>query len=79
MASKKEEIKPLSKKRRKRPLETRMWVKISLDEKGLKYRSSQQEEGLALIALALSTTEDGWNAVKDFVEERRLKRKQRLN
>lgn len=79
MASKKEEIKPLSKKANKGPVETKMWVKISLDEKCLRYRCLQQEDGLALIALTLASSEEAWKLVKDFVEERKLKWKQNLN
>ena len=56
-----------------------MWVVINLDKSGLHYHAAQQEEGLALIALMLSSNEEAWEIIKEKVNKVKIARQSKLN
>ena len=56
-----------------------MWVLINVDENGFNYQTSQQEDGLVLIALALSSKIEDWELIKEYVDNVRYKRQAKLN
>jgi hypothetical protein len=58
---------------------SKMWLLISLDEKGLHFNSSADEEGIVLISLALSSNDEMWKIVKEHTEKLRLTKQKKQN
>ncbi|HXB11974.1 MAG TPA: hypothetical protein VNZ45_08320 [Bacteroidia bacterium] len=58
---------------------SKMWVMICLDEKGLHFHSSTDEEGIVLMALTMSSNEEIWKTVKEYTEQLRLKKQKKQN
>jgi hypothetical protein len=56
-----------------------MWVLINLDRKGVHFQSSNQEEGLALIALILSAKDETWGIVQEYVKTIKLAKQKSMN
>ncbi len=54
---------------------SKMWVFISLDEKGLHFHSSSNEEGIVLMSLTLSSNEDILKNSKRYTDQLLLKKK----
>jgi hypothetical protein len=59
--------------------ESAMWVLINLDRKGVHFQSSNQEEGLALIALILGTKEETWEIIQEYVKKIKLTQQKAMN
>jgi len=47
---------------------SKAWVLLSLNKDGFNYHSSQQEDGLVLMALALASNSNDWEIVKEYVD-----------
>ena len=58
---------------------SKMWVLISLDEGGLHFNASTNEEGLVLISLTLSSNDDIWKVVKEHTERLMLTKQKKQN
>ncbi len=56
-----------------------MLVFVSLDKDGIHYRSSTHEEGLALIALLMSSNEESWGIIQEYVNMFKFTKQRTMN
>jgi|GEM_PF-5204516 hypothetical protein len=59
--------------------DSEMWMVINLDKEGIHFRSSNHEEGLALIALIMASNENAWGIVKEYVNKIKISKKMNMN
>jgi hypothetical protein len=59
--------------------DSEMWVLINLDRNGVHFQSSNQEEGLALIALIIGSKEETWGIIQEYVKKIKLAKQKTMN
>jgi len=59
--------------------DSEMWVLINLDRNGEHFQSSNQEEGLALIALIIGSKEETWGIIQEYVKKIKLAKQKTMN
>ena len=47
---------------------SKVWVVLNIDKNGFHYQSSQKEDGLILMALAMASNNNDWEMVKEYVD-----------
>ncbi|MGP8215508.1 MAG: hypothetical protein ACLQQ4_08090 [Bacteroidia bacterium] len=79
MRTKEGKNEPMSKDINKIVNNSAMWMLVNLDKNGVHFNSSNQEEGLALIALIMGSNEEAWGILQEYVNKIKVTKQMRMN